>query len=293
MPIPRNIIQFGYLSLILGFCFPAIADEIGIGSPEGTAIAQDKVYVLSMGVDSEFSNTALDGAIYEWRVGEPPIALPLSVESALTNPTSLVVDDGIFYVVDGAAVLAIDSTGNLRWRTEVDKENTFLYDIIRRPDGNLLVTDFGNGIIYQLDSATGNAETLPQLKPMVGLARLEYFGNELLATTWGTDDEFDGTVYRIVDGKEAFDVTTLATGFSNLEGIQLLSPNSVLVGTWRGHVTYPNDNLFEIDVLSGEITPYVQAGEISAPADFSTDLMSGKIVIPVLTENRVWMFTAD
>lgn len=287
MSITQN--PFVSFLLVLALCSPAIATEVSVDSPEGAAIAQGKIYILSMGEDSEFSNPALDGAIYEWEDGKPLAALSLSTEAALANPSSLVVNDGVFYVVDGASVLAIDVMGKLVWRTEIGKENTFLYDLIRKPDGNFLVTDFGNGTIYQINSETGKAELLSQLQQMTGLARLEYFGNDLLATTWGSDNKFDGTVYKIIERNGAFEVTIVATGFSSLEGIQQISDNSVLVGTWKGHIDYPNSNLFEIDMISGRTTPYTVAGETPSPADFSSEPGSGILVIPVLTENRVWI----
>ena len=135
----------------------ARADTTNLPFPESVLADSDGLLAVTIGpggADVEFGLSEANGRIYRIALdGSTTVAVEIDALK-LVNPTGIVALGDKVFLTDGAMVLALDRSGELMWRNTHKAENTLLYDIDVGPNGQLLVTDFGNGRLLQAEPET-------------------------------------------------------------------------------------------------------------------------------------------
>lgn len=179
--------------------------------------------------------------------------------------------------------MAVDHAGQLLWRSTAAHENAFLYDLATLSDGTVMVSDFGTGRLFELDPKTGTMSDFTFDTPIPGLARLAPLGGRVFLTTWGGED-FSGSVQMLSKENDVWRLDPVAGGFGNPEGIAVLNGETLVVGTWRGHVDQPDARVFRL-TLDGAITPLATFEGAAGPADLM--ITQNALIVPLLSSGQV------
>lgn len=260
------------------------AQSIDIPNPEGVAVDDRGLLVLSTGVDSDFANPAQDGAVYRLGADSTPALIELSDTVGLRNPTAIVTLDDRWVIADGVDVVAADHAGQLLWRSTATHDNAFLYDLAVMHDGMVLVSDFGTGRLFELDPKTGAMTEFAFDTPIPGLARLAILEDRIFLTTWGGGEDFSGTVQVLSKDADTWTLDPVAEGFGNPEGIAVLDGETLIVGTWRGRADQPDARVFRL-TLDGSTTSLTAFDGVTGPADFL--VTESALIVPLLGSGAV------
>ena len=240
----------------------------GFANPESVALSADGQFLYVSNVDGEgdardgngrIDRLALDGKLLQrgWATG-------------LDGPKGLALRAGILYASDIVALVEIDSVSGKLIARHAAADAGFLNDVAFAPDGEVLVSDSAKARIYALRDG--------RLEP--------WLEHELLHSINGLLPEAGRLVASTMQGRllaidwETHEVTVLAQGLGDGDGIASLGNGAYLVSEWRGrlfHVTargtsstlldtreqkrYLNDFLLIGDRL---IVPNWEPGSISA-----------------------------
>lgn len=240
----------------------------GLSAPESVAPSADgrELYVSNVAGEGD----AQDGNGFIARVSRNGELLEREWITGLDGPKGLVLAGGTLYVSDIVRIVAIDvAHGEIRARHDVP-DAKFLNDIALAPDGAVLASDSGMARITELrGTKVGTWLADDRLRSVNGLLP---HGERLLVTT------MQGLLLA-VDWKTK-EITQLAQGLGNADGVIVLADGSFVVGEWPGrlfHVAadgtsttivdtrtkqrYWNDFLRFGDLL---LAPHWQPGALSA-----------------------------
>ncbi len=193
----------------------------GFSSPEGVATEGDILYISNVagegGVkDGEgwISRLTLDGAVLDekWLDG-------------LNAPKGLAVRDGKLFVSDYDAYHVIDIATAQIENTYPVEGAVFLNDITVW-QGGVYLSDSGSARIFQID-VNGYKEWLVDDR-LAGVNGLTPDGDRLLIATMRS-----GSLYET---RGARDLTEIASGMENADGIAVLDDGSYLVSSWPGQI---------------------------------------------------------
>lgn len=193
----------------------------GLSSPEGVATYGGDLFISNVAGDASdrdgegwISRLAMDGTMLEdtW-------------VSGLNAPKGMAVRDGILFVTDIDAYHTIDVETGLILNTFQVQDAVFLNDVTVW-QGGVYASDSGSASIYQLDE-NGSKRWL-QDERLSGINGLLGNSEDLYATTMD-----EGLLVRI---NQAGDLTELARGMSNGDGLAQLDDGRFLVSSWPGQI---------------------------------------------------------
>ena len=237
----------------------------GFSSPEGVASDGDILYISNVAgeggaKDGEgwISRLALDGTILEEKWVE-----------GFNAPKGIAIRDGKLFVSDYDAYHVVDiETAQIENTYPVDGSG-FLNDIAVW-QGGVYLSDSGSARIFQID-VNGYKEWLADDR-LGGINGLTPDGDRLLIATMGSGSLFET--------KGARDLTEIATGMENADGIAVLDDGSYLVSSWPGQIwhvaasgeTTELHNTTEIPIYQNDLTrigdmiivPNWQPGSVTA-----------------------------
>lgn len=193
----------------------------GFEAPEGVAVDGDVLYISNVagegdGKDGEgwISRVSMDGTVLEekWIEG-------------LNAPKGLGIRDGKLFVSDYDAYHVIDIARGEIENTYPVEGAGFLNDIAVWQNG-VYLSDSGSARIFQID-VNGYKEWLAD-KRLGGVNGLWPDGDRLLIATMSSGS--------LLETRGARDLTELATGMDNADGIAVLDDGSYLVSSWPGQI---------------------------------------------------------
>ena len=195
----------------------------GFSSPEGVAADGEVLYISNVAGEGG----AKDGEGWISRLSLQGEVLEEKWVDGLNAPKGLAIRDGKLFVSDYDAYHVIDIE-----RAEI--ENTypvdgagFLNDITVW-QGGVYLSDSGSARIFQID-VNGYKEWFADDR-LGGVNGLTPDGDRLLIATMGSGSLFET--------KGARDLTEIATGMENADGIAVLNDSGYLVSSWPGQIWY-------------------------------------------------------
>lgn len=237
----------------------------GFQAPEGVAVDGDVLFISNVAgeggaKDGEgwISRLSLDGDILEEKWVE-----------GLNAPKGLGIRDGKLFVSDYDAYHVIDiASGEIENTYPVDGAG-FLNDIAVW-QGGVYLSDSGSARIFQID-VNGYKEWLADER-LGGVNGLWPDGDRLLIATMSSGS--------LLETRGARDLTEIATGMENADGIAVLDDGSYLVSSWPGqiwHVSTDGEtrelhNTVDVPVYQNDLTrvgdliivPNWQPGSVTA-----------------------------
>ena len=219
----------------------------GLSAPEGVAVDGDTLFISNVageGGDKDgegwVSRLALDGTILEekWVQG-------------LNAPKGMAVRDGKLFVSDYDQYHVIDIASATIENTYSVEGAGFLNDITSW-QGGVYMSDSGSARIFQVD-VNGYKEWLADDR-LSGVNGLTPDGDRLLIATMDSGS--------LLETNGAGDLTEIATGMENADGIAVLDDGSYLVSSWPGqiwHVTAAGEisevhNTVDVPVYQNDLT---------------------------------------
>ena len=193
----------------------------GFSAPEGVASADGVVFISNVAGEGNakdgegwVSRLSLDGEVLEEKWVE-----------GLNAPKGMAVRDGKLFVSDFDAYHVIDiETAQIENTYPVDGAG-FLNDITVW-QGGVYMSDSGSARIFQID-VNGYKEWLADDR-LSGVNGLTADGERLLIATMGS-----GSLFETLGAR---DLTQIATGMENADGIAVLDDGSYLVSSWPGQI---------------------------------------------------------
>lgn len=219
----------------------------GFSSPEGVATDGESLFISNVGGEGDvkdgegwISRLAMDGAVLEEKWVE-----------GLHAPKGLGLRDGKLFVSDYDAYHVINVATATIENTYPVEGAGFLNDIaVWRSD--VFLSDSGSARVFQIDE-NGYKEWLvdDQLRGVNGLTP---DGDRLLIATMSSGSLFETS--------GAGDLTQIATGMENADGIAVLDDGSFLVSSWPGqiwHVSTTGEttelhNTVDVPVFQNDLT---------------------------------------
>lgn len=193
----------------------------GFAAPEGVASDGQILYISNVAGEGNVK----DGVGYISRVSMDGTVLEEKWIEGLNAPKGMAIRDGKLFVSDFDAYHVVDIA-----RSEI--ENTypvdgagFLNDITVW-QGGVYMSDSGSARIFQID-VNGYKEWLADAR-LGGVNGLTPDGDRLLIATMSS-----GSLYAT---QGARDLTEIATGMTNADGIAILDDGSYLVSSWPGQI---------------------------------------------------------
>lgn len=219
----------------------------GFQAPEGVAVAGDVLYVSNVAGEGDakdgegwISRLALDGTILEEKWVE-----------GLNAPKGLGIRDGKLFVSDYDAYHVIDIARGEIENTYPVEGAGFLNDIAVW-QGGVYLSDSGSARIFQIDE-NGYKEWLADDR-LGGVNGLWPDGDRLLIATMSSGS--------LLETRGARDLTEIASGMENADGIAVLDDGSYLVSSWPGQIWHVSaegattelHNTVEIPVYQNDLT---------------------------------------
>lgn len=193
----------------------------GLTDPEGIAHAGGVLLVSNVAGEA----SEKDGQGWISRLGMDGRMLEAEWVTGLNAPKGMAVRDGILFVADIDAYHTIDVETGLILNTFQVQDAVFLNDVALW-QGGVYAADSGTASIYQLDE-NGSKRWLHDDR-LAGVNGLLSDGDDLLATTMD-----EGLLVRITGAGE---ITELASGMRNADGLARLDDGRFLVSSWPGKV---------------------------------------------------------
>lgn len=199
----------------------------GLSAPEGVAMDGDTLFISNVageGGDKDgegwVSRLALDGTILEEKWVE-----------GLNAPKGMAVRDGKLFVSDYDQYHVIDIASATIENTYPVDGAGFLNDITTW-QGGVYMSDSGSARIFQVD-VNGYKEWLADER-LGGVNGLTPDGDRLLIATMSSGSLFET--------RGAGELTEIATGMDNADGIAVLDDGSYLVSSWPGQIWHVGTN---------------------------------------------------
>lgn len=274
-----------WLPIFAGLCVAACAQETptappaapslelvwrasGLANPESAALSSDGTFLYVTNVNGE--GDAKDGNGFIARIALDGQMLQRDFATGLDGPKGIMVGGDALYVADIDQLVVLDAaTGAVRRRVSAPGAQ-FLNDLTFAPDGQVLIADSGGRRIYTIRSDTMEV----------------WLEHELLDSINGFFPEAERLVVTTMAGRllaidyATREITVLAEGLGNADGVAPLSNGRYLVSEWPGlmhvvtsdgaHITvmdtqaegrFLNDFLLVGDVL---YQPHWEPSEFSA-----------------------------
>ena len=213
----------------------------GFSSPEGVAYADDVLFISNVAGEGN----AKDGEGWISRLSRDGEILDEKWIEGLNAPKGMAIRDGKLFVSDYDAYHVIDiETAQIENTYPVEGAG-FLNDIAVW-QGGVYMSDSGSARIFQVD-VNGYKEWLADDR-LSGINGLTADGDRLLIATMDS-----GSLYETLGAR---DLTEIATGMANADGIAVLDDGSYLVSSWPGQIWHVSQ--------SGDVTELhdTQADEI-------------------------------
>ena len=237
----------------------------GLSAPEGVAIDGDTLFISNVVGEGD----AKDGEGWITRLAMDGTVLEEKWVEGLNAPKGLAVRDGKLFVSDYDQYHVIDIASAQIENSYPVEGAGFLNDITVW-QGGVYLSDSGSARIFQID-VNGYKEWLADDR-LGGVNGLTPDGERLLIATMSSGSLFET--------KGARDLTEIATGMENADGIAVLDDGSYLVSSWPGqiwHVTTDGEtteihNTVDIPVYQNDLTrvgdliivPNWQPGSVTA-----------------------------
>ena len=198
----------------------------GFSSPEGVAIAEDFLFISNVAGEGN----AKDGEGWISRLSLDGELLDEKWIEGLNAPKGMAIRDGKLFVSDYDAYHVIDiETAQIENTYPVEGAG-FLNDIAVW-QGSVYMSDSGSARIFQVD-VNGYKEWLADDR-LSGINGLTADGDRLLIATMDS-----GSLYETLGAR---DLTQIATGMENADGIAVLDDGSYLVSSWPGQIWHVSD----------------------------------------------------
>lgn len=215
----------------------------GFSSPEGVAVDGDTLFISNVAGEGSakdgegwISRLTLDGAVLEEKWVE-----------GLNAPKGMAVRDGKLFVSDFDQYHVIDiQSGEIDNTYPVDGAG-FLNDLTVW-QGGVYMSDSGAGRIFQVD-VNGYKEWLADDR-LEGVNGLTPDGDRLLIATMSS-----GSLFETLGAR---DLTEIATGMENADGIAVLDDGSYLVSSWPGQIWHVSTSGETIDIHDTQDVPTYQ-----------------------------------
>lgn len=225
----------------------------GFEAPEGAALAPDGTYFIS---NVRGEGEEKDGDGYVTKVSPDGEVLERYFAAKLNAPKGMAVKDGILYVADIDEIVKFDATTGARLGGLRVPDAQFLNDMTVW-NGKVLVSDSGTAEIIDV---TGDSPVvwLKDEENLAGVNGILGDGDRLLVATM-----VSGTLYSVSDSGE---LTELARGMENADGIGLVPGGGYLVSSWPGQIHYaPGDGTFT--TLSDTVEAGIMQNDLSMFGD--------------------------
>lgn len=193
----------------------------GFEAPEGVAVDGDVLYISNVAGEGD----AKDGEGWISRVSMDGTVLEEKWIEGLNAPKGLGISDGKLFVSDYDAYHVIDIARGEIENTYPVEGAGFLNDIAVWQNG-VYLSDSGSARIFQID-VNGYKEWLADER-LGGVNGLWPDGDRLLIATMSSGS--------LLETRGARDLTEIATGMDNADGIAVLDDGSYLVSSWPGQI---------------------------------------------------------
>ena len=215
----------------------------GFSEPEGVASDGSVIYISNVAG----SASDKDGEGWISRLSMQGDVLDEKWVDGLNAPKGMAVRDGKLFVSDHDAYHVIDITSAEIEHTYPVEGAGFLNDVTVWQNG-VYMSDSGSARIFQIDE-NGYKEWLAddRLERVNGLTA---DGDRLLIATMET-----GSLYESSGAQE---LTELASGMANADGIGVLDNGAYIVSSWPGQLWYVNEAGETADILNSIEAPINQ-----------------------------------
>lgn len=237
----------------------------GFESPEGAAQAPDGGYFISNVVGEGADK---DGNGYITHIGSDGTIIERHWAAKLDAPKGMAVLHGALHVTDIDAVVSFDAaTGKRLGKVRIEGAK-FLNDATVWSDA-VFVSDSGDAAIYRMED--GAAELWLQDERLAGVNGLLGDGERMLISTMTT-----GSLFSVTAEGE---LTEIASGMENADGIGLVPGGGYLVSSWPGQIHYVGEDgavttLFDEPVSQNDLT-----------------VIGDTVIVPNWRQNTVTMWT--
>lgn len=261
-----------------------IVQDVGFATPE--SVLYDAAHDLYLVANINGGATEKDdnGFISRLRPDGSVAALKwidgLDAAVALDAPKGMVIHEAALFVADIAAVRAFDlESGQPLGSLEIP-DAVFLNDIAAAADGTLYVTDSGDshnpGAIYRIagDGTVTRIAHGPELKRPNGIAVAG--AGHLVFVTMGGRDVVTMTTEGGLLARRRLDV-------GRLDGL-VLQDGAMLVSSWEGEAILRLPETGPVQTLLDHVV---------SPAAFDLDPKRMRLLVPLLTEDRVLLHDLD
>ncbi|MEP1144379.1 MAG: hypothetical protein ABJH52_11725 [Henriciella sp.] len=243
----------------------------GFSAPEGVATDGRVLYISNVVGEGN----AKDGEGWISRVSLQGEVLEEKWIEGLNAPKGMAVRSGKLFVSDFDAYHVIDIATAMIENTYPVEGAGFLNDITVW-QGGVYMSDSGSARIFQID-VNGYKEWLNAVR-LGGVNGLTPDGDRLLVATMSS-----GTLFETLG---AGDLTPIATGMENADGIAVLDDGSYLVSSWPGQIWHVSS--------AGETTELLNAVDVPI---YQNDLtrIDDLIIVPNWQPGSVtaWRIRAD
>ena len=215
----------------------------GFSAPEGVAFDSETLFISNVAGEAN----AKDGEGWVSRVSQTGEVLEEKWISGLNAPKGMAVRDGKLFVSDFDAYHVIDiASGEIEYTYPVDGAG-FLNDITVW-QGGVYMSDSGTARIFQID-INGYKEWLADDR-LGGVNGLTADGDRLLIATMSSGS--------LLETRGARDLTEIARGMENADGIAVLDDASYLVSSWPGQIWHVSRTGKTTEILNTQDAPVFQ-----------------------------------
>lgn len=261
-----------------------VVQDVGFAAPE--SVLHDTVHDLYLVANINGGAREKDGngfisrlrpdgsiAALKWIDG-------LDAAVALDAPKGMAIHEEALFVADIAAVRAFELESGQPLGSLTVPDAVFLNDITAAADGTLYVTDSGDrqnpGAIYRItgDGSVSRIAHGPELKSPNGIA-FDGAGH-LVFVTMGARDVVTMTTEGGILARRQLDV-------GRLDGV-VVQDGAVLVSSWEGEAILHLPETGPVKRLLDQVV---------SPAAFDIDIKRMRLLVPLLTEDRVLLHDLD
>lgn len=215
----------------------------GFSAPEGVAFDGETFFISNVAGEAN----AKDGEGWVSRVSQTGELLEEKWVSGLNAPKGMAVRDGKLFVSDFDAYHVIDIASGEVENTYPVEGAGFLNDITVW-QGGVYMSDSGTARIFQID-VNGYKEWLADER-LGGVNGLTADGDRLLIATMSSGSLFET--------RGARDLTEIASGMENADGIAVLDDASYLVSSWPGQIWHVSRTGKTTEILNTQDAPVFQ-----------------------------------
>ncbi|MEH6412236.1 MAG: hypothetical protein V7741_17050, partial [Hyphomonas sp.] len=196
----------------------------GFQGPEGAAMAADGSYYIS----NVFGDSgAKDGNGYISKLSTGGVIVERYWSAKLDAPKGMAILDGTLYVTDIDRVVMIDAETGSR-KGQIPIEGALFLNDATVWNGQVFVSDSGSARIHVLDGET--ASVWMEDEVLTGVNGLLGDADRMLVSTMTAGDLLSVDADR--------NVTRIATGMEDGDGIGLVPGGGYLVSSWPGQIHY-------------------------------------------------------